>query len=145
MESSRRIFGARLREKQFCAGREDSDEAERVALREELIAGEALPTNAVTTNESERALVALRNQFADDRQFRVALQHSGVSQRTLRRALAEAIRGEAWIENQIAAQVAVSDAEIQNYFEQHQAEFMQPIRIRARHIFWLRLRAQRRS
>jgi parvulin-like peptidyl-prolyl isomerase len=128
-------LGARLREKQFCAGREDSDEAERVALREELIAGEALPTNAVTTNESERALVALRNQFADDRQFRVALQHSGVSQRTLRRALAEAIRGEAWIENQIAAQVAVSDAEIQNYFEQHQAEFMQPIRMRARHIF----------
>ncbi len=122
-------LGARLREKQFCAGREDSDEAERVALREELIAGEALPTNAVTTNESERALVALRNQFADDRQFRVALQHSGVSQRTLRRALAEAIRGEAWIENQIAAQVAVSDAEIQNEFAPDT-------------FFWLRLRAQ---
>lgn len=126
---------ARLREKQFCAGREDSYEAERAALREELIAGETLPTNAVTTNESERALVALRNQFADDRQFHAALQHSGVSERTLRRALAEAIGGEAWIENQIASQVAVSDAEIQNYFEQHQAEFMQPIRIRARHIF----------
>src|SRR5207248_4586084 len=77
---------ARLREKQFCPGREDSSEDERVALREELIAGEALPTNAVTTNESERALVALRSQFADDRQFRVALQHSGVSERTLRRA-----------------------------------------------------------
>src|SRR2546421_9419122 len=114
---------ARLREKQFCAGREDSNEDERVALREELIAGEALPTNAVTTNESE-ALVALRSQFADDRQFRVALQHSGVSERTLRRALAEAIRGEAWIENQIAAQVAVSDTEIQNYFEQNQTKFM---------------------
>jgi hypothetical protein len=126
---------ARLREKQFCAGREDFDEAERVALRNELIASEALPTTAVTTNESGRALLALRSQFADDRQFRVALQHSGVSERTLRRALAEAIRGEAWIENQIASQVAVSDAEIQNYFEQHQAEFMQPIRIRARHIF----------
>ena len=74
---------ARLREKQFCAGREDSNEDERVALREELIAGEALPTNVITTKESEQALVALRNQFADDRQFRVALQHSGVSQRTL--------------------------------------------------------------
>jgi hypothetical protein len=67
----------------------------------------------------------LRNQFADDRQFRVALQHSGVSQRALRRALAGAIRGEAWIENHIAAQVAVSDTEIQNYFEQ------QPSRIHA--------------
>src|SRR5260370_27714472 len=76
---------ARLREKQFCAGREDSDETERVALRDELIASEALPTNPVAINDSDRALVALRNQFADDRQFRPSLQHSGVSQRTLRR------------------------------------------------------------
>src|SRR5438067_13548105 len=90
-------LGARLREKQFCAGREDSDEAERVALREELIAGEALPTNAVTTNESERALVALRKQFADDRQFRLALQHSGLAQRARRLAVAEAAPGEAWV------------------------------------------------
>ena len=126
---------ARLREKQFCAGREDFDEAERVALREELIASEALPRNAVATRDSDPTLVALRNQFADDRQFRAALQRSGVSQRTLRRALAETIRGEDWIESQIASQVAVSDAEVQKYFEQHQAEFMQPTRIRARHIF----------
>ncbi len=128
-------LGARIREKQFCAGREDSDETERVALREELMANEALPTNGVTTNGSDRALVALRNQFADDRQFRATLQRSGVSQRTLRRALAEAIRGEEWIENQIASQVAVSDTEVQKYFEQHPAEFVQPTRIRARHIF----------
>jgi len=128
-------LGARLREKQFCAGRKDSDEAERVALRDELIASEALPTNAVTTRDSDPALVALRNQFADDRQFRAILQRSGVSQRTLRRTLAETIHGEDWIESQIASQVAVSDAEVQKYFEQHQAEFMQPKRIRARHIF----------
>jgi PPIC-type PPIASE domain len=128
-------LAARLREKQFCAGREDSDEAERVAVREELIAIKALPGNGVTISGSDPVVVALRNQFADDRQFRVALQHSGVSQRTLRRALTEAIRGEAWIENQIASQVAVSDVEVQNYFEQHQVEFMQPTRIRARHIF----------
>ena len=126
---------ARAREKQFCAGREDSDEADRVALRDELIATEALPTNAVKSDDSERALVTLQHEFADDRQFRAALHRSGVSQRTLRRALAEAIRGEEWIENQIVSQVAVSDAEVQKYFEQHQAEFKQPTRIRARHIF----------
>src|SRR2546421_6133729 len=88
-------LGARLREKQFCAGREDFDEAERVALREELIASEALPRNAVATRDSDPTLVALRNQFADDHQFHAALQRSGVSRRTLRRALAEAIGGEA--------------------------------------------------
>jgi hypothetical protein len=126
---------ARLREKQFCAGRKDSDEAERAALRDELIASEVLPTNAVKTNGSDRVLVTLLHQFADDRQFRAALHRSGVSQRTLRRTLAETIRGEEWIENQIASRIAVSDAEVQKYFEQHQAEFMQSTRIRARHIF----------
>ena len=126
---------ARAREKQFCAGREDSDEAEKVALRDELIALEALPTNAVKSDDSEKALVTLQHQFADDRQFRAALHRSGVSQRMLRRVLAETIRGEEWIENQIASQVTVSDAEVQKYFEQHPAEFMQPTRIRARHIF----------
>ncbi len=126
---------ARLREKQFCAGSGDFDEAESVALRHELIASEALPTNGVKTNGSDRVLAALRNQFADDRQFRAGLHRSGVSQRTLRRTLAETIRGEEWIENQIASKVAGSDAEVQKYFEQHQAEFMQPTRIRARHIF----------
>jgi PPIC-type PPIASE domain len=126
---------ARLRGKQFCAGREDSDEADSVALRDELVASETLPTNALTTNDSDRALITLRHQFADDRQFRAALGRSGVSYRTLRRALVEAICGEQWIENQIASRIAVSDAEVQKYFEQHQAEFMQPTRIRARHIF----------
>ena len=126
---------ARARERRFCAGREDSDEAEKVALRDELIAREALPMNAVKSDESEKALVTLKHQFPDDRQFRAALRRNGVSQRTLRRTLAEAIRGEEWIERQIALQVAVSDAEVQKYFEQHQAGFMQPTRIRARHIF----------
>src|SRR5438105_285617 len=128
---------ARAREKQFCTGRtgEDFDETEKVALCDELIAREALPTNTVKSHDSERALVTFQHQFADDRQFHAALHRSGVSQRTLGRALADTIRGEQWIENQIALQVVVSDAEVQKYFEQHQAEFMQPTRIRARHIF----------
>jgi hypothetical protein len=128
---------ARAREREFCAGRtgEDFDEARRVAVYDEVIAREALPTNAVKFDNSDRVLVALRNQFADDRQFRATLRVSGIAPRTLRRALADSIRGEQWIENQIASQVAVSDAEVQRYFEQHQAEFMQPTRIRARHIF----------
>jgi peptidyl-prolyl cis-trans isomerase C len=126
---------ARLREKQFCAGREDSNDAERIALRHELIASEALPTNAAATNDSDRTFVTLRNQFADDRQFRATLNRSGISQRTLRRAIAHAIGGEEWIENQIASRIAVSDAEVQKYYDEHQAEFMQPTRVRARHIF----------
>ena len=128
---------ARIRERQFCAGRtgDDFDETERVALRDELIASEAVPTNAVKFDDSDRAFIVLRNQFADDRQFRATLRVSGVSQRALKRALADSIRGEQWIENQIASRIAVSDAEVQKYFEQHQAEFMQPTRIRARHIF----------
>ena len=45
------------------------------------------------------------------------------------------IGGEQWIEEQIASRLAVSDAEVQQYFQQHQDQFTQPLRIRARHIF----------
>src|SRR5438874_13578035 len=54
---------ARLREKQFCAGREDSNDAERIALRHELIARDALPTDDAATNDSERPLVTLRYHY----------------------------------------------------------------------------------
>src|SRR5207244_2964934 len=86
-------------------------------------------------NESDVAgeVADLKHQFGDDRQFRAALRRSCVSQ--LRRLMAETIDGERWIETRIASQIAVSDTEVQKYFEAHQAEFVQPLRIRARHIF----------
>jgi peptidyl-prolyl cis-trans isomerase D len=77
----------------------------------------------------------LEHQFADKRQFRAALSRSSVSQSQLGRLLAETIGGERSIEKQIAPRLAVSDAEVGQYFQQHETQFTQPLRIRVRHIF----------
>jgi hypothetical protein len=127
---------ASAQQKQYRSGNAGMplDSAERIAVRDELIATEALQAISGKCN-SAGDIADLQHQFGDDRQFKAALRRSGVLRSQLRRLLAETICGERWIENQIAPRVAVSDLELQNYFEQHQAEFLQPLRIRARHIF----------
>lgn len=130
-------LSALARHKRFCAGNGDDpvDKAENATLRGELIAAEALRTSTVELSDSEAGLATLRHQFADDGQFRAARRVSGVSLWRLKRKILEVNAGERWIESRIASQILVSDAEAQKYFEQHQAEFLQPLRIRARHIF----------
>ena len=130
---------ARAHQKQYCSGMTDEllDPARKVALLDEVIAVEALRIVAGKLDGSDVAVevAALNHQFADEAQFRAALRRSGVFQWQFGRLVGETIAGERWIEKQIAPQLAVSDTEVQQYFQQHEAEFTQPLRIRARHIF----------
>jgi parvulin-like peptidyl-prolyl isomerase len=127
------------RQKQYCSGMTDEplDPAEKIALLDEVIATQALHMVAGKLDDSDVAdeVADFEHQFGDERQFRAALRRSGVSQSQLGRLVAETIGGEGWIEKQIAHQLAVSDGEVQQYFQQHEAQFTQPLRIRARHIF----------
>jgi parvulin-like peptidyl-prolyl isomerase len=127
------------RQKQYCSGMTDEplDPAEKIALLDEVIATQALHMVAGKLDDSDVAdeVAGLEHQFADERQFRAALRRSGVSQSQLGRLAAETIGGERWIEKQIGARLAVSDAEVQQYFQEHEAQFTQPQRIRVRHIF----------
>jgi len=130
---------ARAQQKQYCSGMtgELLDPAEKIALRDEIIATEALRMVAGKLDGSSvgSQVADLEHQFGDERQFRAALRRSGISQSQLGRLVAETIGGERWIENQIAPRLAMSDEEAQQYFQQHEAQFTQPLRIRARHIF----------
>lgn len=130
-------LSALARHKHFCSGNGDGlvKEAEKAALRDELIAAEALRMSELELNGSEAALATLRHQFADDRQFRAARRASGVSFWRLKRKVLDVNAGEQWIEKRIASQIAVLDTEAEKYFQQHQLEFVQPLRMRARHIF----------
>ena len=124
---------ARVQQKQYCSGMTDEplDSTEKIAVRDEVIATETLRVVAGKSNDSD-----VVGEVADlERQFRAALGGSDVSQSELGRLVAETIGGERWIEKQIATRLAVSDAEVQQYFQQHEAQFTQPLRIRARHIF----------
>ena len=130
---------ARAQQKQYCCGMTGKplDPAEKIALLDEVIATEALRVIARKLGDSDVAgeVANLEHQFGDERQFRAALHRSGVSQSKLSRLVAQTIGGERWIEKQIAPRLAVSDAEVQQYFQQHEDQFTQPLRIRVRHIF----------
>ena len=126
-------------QKNYCAGETGAslDPGEKIALRDELAAMEALRIVAPRLRSSDLAgeVAGLKHQFGDEHQFRAALRRSGISQSHLVNFVAETIGGERWIEQLIAPQLGVSDAETQQYFQQHEARFAQPLRIRARHIF----------
>jgi hypothetical protein len=130
---------ARAQQKHYCSGMTDEalDPTEKIAARDEVIATETLRLVAGKLDDSNAAgeVAGLKHQFGDERQFHAALRRSSVSQSQLGQSVAETIRGERWIEKQIAPRLAVSDAEVQQYFQQHEAQFTQPRRIRARHIF----------
>src|SRR5262249_55415084 len=130
---------ARAQQKQYCYGMTGKplDPAAKIALLDEVIAMEALRVIAGKLSDSDVAgeVADLEHQFGDERQFRAALHRSGVSQSKLGRLVAQTIGGERWIEKQIAPRLAVSDAEVQQYFQQHEDQFTQPLRIGARHIF----------
>ena len=130
---------ARTQQKQYCSGMTDErlDPAGKIALLDEVIAIEALRMVAGKLDGSDVAgeVASLRHQFVDEAQFRAALRGSGVFQWQLGRLVEETIAGERWIEKRVGSQLPVSDAEVQQYFQQHEAEFTQPLRIRARHIF----------
>ena len=130
---------ARVQQKQYCSGMTDEpfDPTDKMALLDEVIAREALRMVSGKLDDSAVAgeVADLEHQFADKRQFRAALSRSGISRSQLGRLLAETIGGERSIEKQIAPRLPVSDAEVQQYFEEHEAQFTQPLRIRVRHIF----------
>ena len=130
---------ARAQQKQYCSEMTDEtlDRSEKIALLGEVIATEALPMVAgkLAGSDVVGEVADLKHQYGDERHFREALGRSGVSQPQLARLVAEKIGGERWIEKQIAPRLAVSEVEAQQYFQQHEDQFTQPLRIRARHIF----------
>lgn len=105
----------------------------------EMIAGEVLQVAArqerVNNTELKRAMFALRGQFGDDRNFATALRVNGMWRRQLREMVADCFRGQEWMEKKIASQIYVSSDETRRYFDQHQTDFAQPLRLRPRHIF----------
>jgi foldase protein PrsA len=105
----------------------------------ERIADEVLQVSAaherVKKDELERALFDVRGQFDGDRKFAAALRANGIWRWQVREMIGDVFRGEEWLEERIAPQIRVSSDEAHGYFDQHQPDFIQPARLRVRHIF----------
>jgi parvulin-like peptidyl-prolyl isomerase len=106
----------------------------------ELIADEVLQVSAaherVNKGKVDRAMFALRGQFDGERNFATALRANGIWHWQLQKTVASVFRGENWIEERLAKMPVVpSIDEERGYFDEHQIDFSQPLRLRARHIF----------
>ena len=83
----------------------------------------------------EREIELLRHQFGDDKVFESELEASGLSADALRDRVATHLRGQQWIEKQIAPELTVSEEEARAFYDSHAAQFQQPERYRASHLF----------
>lgn len=105
----------------------------------EMIADVVLQVSAgpehLDNTELKRAMFALRGQFGGNRNFTTALRANGMWGWQLREMVADNFRGQEWLEKKIASQIYVSSDEARRYFDQHQTDFAQPLRLRPRHIF----------
>ena len=106
----------------------------------ELIADEVLQVSSaherVNKGELDRAMFGLRGQFDGERNFATALRANGIWRWQLREMVADVFRGEDWIEERLARTLALPTTnEARDYFDQHQADLAQPLRLRVRHIF----------
>ena len=92
--------------------------------------GQSIPSAAV-----EREMDLLRAQFRDRKTWEAVLRNAATSPWVVRRAVAENLRDAAWIEAEIGAKIQPNDGECRRYFEEHKAEFQEPRRLRASHLF----------
>lgn len=82
----------------------------------------------------DREYAALKGQIAEEGSWMATLQANRLNPATLRLKILKELRAERWVEQQLNTQRPGTD-ECRSYFERHSAEFVQPERFRAAHIF----------
>ncbi len=89
----------------------------------------------VSEQEIAHELDLLHDQYADEELFAQMLAGSHLSLGDLRAEVLENLRERHWIEKQIAPQLAVTNEYARQYYEAHRAQFTEPPRYRASHLF----------
>jgi parvulin-like peptidyl-prolyl isomerase len=117
----------------------DRDPGQRGRSLEQLVA-EARIDSAATGESVNRAALTreldrLRASLPNEKAWDTLLVQAGTSPARWRREVAENLRGRAWLETRVGAAQPPNDNEIRGYFAVHQAEFQQPPRYRASHLF----------
>lgn len=92
-------------------------------------------SEAVRREEIQHQVDLLRAQFGDETAFTRALRESGLNEARLREELAVQLRERIWLEKEIAPSLPVREMEARELYSTQQAQFQQPQRYRAAHIF----------
>jgi len=83
----------------------------------------------------EREFQLLTYQFGGAEVFASELEASRLSAEALRREIAAHLRGQQWIEKQLAADVHATEDECQAFYASNLERLSQPTRFRVRHLF----------
>jgi hypothetical protein len=89
----------------------------------------------ISSDVIARDLDCVQDQFRP-RLLSVSLHANGITSCMLRRAVAEHLRADSWIEREIRSVIAVSPEECGVYYAAHSAAYALPLRLRASHIFF---------
>ena len=124
---------------------EEITDAEKMAgarmIVDNLIIQELVTKRSASTPVSDEEVNArfqkVASQFPDAQQFDAQLQQAGLTQATLKEKIKEGLRGNKWIESQIAGKADVTDDEAKGFYESHPEAFKAPEMIRASHILVL--------
>lgn len=124
---------------------EEVTDSEKMAgarmIVDNLIIQELVNKRSASTPVSDEAVDArlkkVASQFPDAQQFDAQLKEAGLTQETLKGKIKEGLRGNQWLEAQIAGKADVTEDEAKGFYESHPDAFKAPEMIRASHILVL--------
>jgi PPIC-type PPIASE domain len=124
-------------------GENELDDKEPTESKRSILSG--LAANAIvrhlaagektSASEVDRELHILQSQFRDESAWKKAVGEGDLSERSLRALIAQDLRARRWITRQIAPQLEVTMQECEQFFQNHQELYFQPVRFRVSHLF----------
>jgi parvulin-like peptidyl-prolyl isomerase len=91
----------------------------------------------VSDEEVKARFEKVASQYPDPKQFDEQLKQAGLTQETLKEKIKEGLRGNKWIESQIAGKADVTEQEAKGFYESQPEAFKAPEMVRASHILVL--------
>jgi hypothetical protein len=106
------------------------------SLIEEAKVNRAAARTPVSASAIDHEMELLRAQLPNEKAWDALLANAGTSARALRREVAENLRSRGWLEAQVAAaNPSPNEQDERRYYQAHRAEFQEPQRFRASHLF----------
>jgi len=89
---------------------------------------------AAATADVDRRLAEIRGQFPSPEEYQKALAARSFDEARLRRDLEEGLTVQKWVQEKVVPSLAVSDAEVQKFYQEHSAQMMEPESVGASHV-----------
>ena len=130
-----------VREKRYVGGSDETVRSlpELRSVLSHLIANAALgcevPQESISRSAIDREYEVLQAQLGDKTTWKAALMKHHFSADSVRAEIANNLRAERGLEEQLVDQMKVTSEECREYYGAHEGDYVLPVRFRARHLF----------